>query len=106
MVVLVCLLSAVAGWSMVRAHREQKKLTDWALRSTVRVGSAFGDRILEGSRITPVQLLGVLGPEIQALDERVQGGDRSGNLLGTLSVLRHYASMSHAFSGQGQLAIS
>lgn len=103
---LVCLLSAIAGWSMVRAHREQSKLTEWALRSTVRVGSAFGDRILEGSRITPVQLLSVLGPEIQELDERVQGGDRSDKLLGTLSVLRHYASMSHAFSGQEHLAIA
>ena len=106
LVVLVCLLSVFAAWGMVRAHREQKKLTDWALRSTARVGSAFGDRILEGSRITPVQLLSVLGPEIQALDERVQGGDRSENLLGTLSVLRHYASMSHAFSGQDHLAIA
>lgn len=106
LVALVCLLSAIAGWSMVRANREQRKLTEWALRSTVRVGSAFGDRILEGSRITPVQLLRVLGPEIQELDERVQGGDRSDNLLGTLSVLRHYASMSHAFSGQEHLAIA
>lgn len=106
LVALVFLLLAIAGWSMVRSHREQRKLTEWALRSTVRVGSAFGDRILEGSRITPVHLLRVLGPEIQELDARVQGGDRSDRLLGTLSVLRHYASMSHAFSGQEYLAIA
>lgn len=105
LLVLICLLTTFAWWNMVRAHREQKKLTDWALRSSARVGSAFGDRILEGSRITPVQLLSVLGPEIEELDRQVQEGDRSENLLGTLSVLRHYASMSHAFSGKDLLAL-
>lgn len=100
LILLILAMSCFTALSMYRARLHEKELTDWALRNSARVGSAFGDRILEGSRITPAALLEILEPEIEALEKQAENKNASDGVLKTLSILRHYASMSHEYKGE------
>jgi serine/threonine protein kinase len=86
-------VSSFAAISMYRARANEKQLTAWALRNSARVGSAFGDYILEGTRLTSDHLLNVIEPEIEALERQRSKNRGNNDLLRTLSILHHYASV-------------
>ncbi|MFM8572437.1 MAG: protein kinase domain-containing protein [Pirellula sp.] len=103
---LLVTVSSFSAISMYRAREHQKQLTDWALRNSARVGSAFGDYILEGTRLTPDHLLQVIEPEIRALEQQVSQNPGNNDLLRTLSVLHHYASICKTHRSENDAAIA
>jgi serine/threonine protein kinase len=103
---LLITVSSFSAISMYRAREHQKQLTDWALRNSARVGSAFGDYILEGTRLTPDHLLQVIEPEIRALEQQVSQNPGNNDLLRTLSVLHHYASICKTHRSENDAAIA
>jgi serine/threonine protein kinase len=105
LIFLIVAISTFTAISTYKARLHEKELTDWALRNSARVGSAFGDRILEGARITPSALLEILEPEIEALDKQAASKNASDGVLKTLSILRHYASLSHEYKSEHEQAL-
>jgi hypothetical protein len=93
LLVMLIAVSSFSAISLYRARSHEKQLTQWALRNSARVGSAFGDYILEGTRLTPDHLLKVIVPEIEALERQASLNPANSDLLRTLSILRHYASV-------------
>lgn len=104
LVMLLLVISTIAALVVQRSRKLEQETSDWALENIARVGGTFGDRILEGNRVTSANLLEVLEPEIQFLDQQVKRGEKKQRLLQTLSVLRHYACLSYASSGMYQRA--
>lgn len=104
LVMLLLVISTVAALVIQRSRKLERETSDWALENIARVGGTFGDRILEGNRVTSANLLEVLEPEIQFLDQQVERGEKKPRVLQTLSVLRHYASLSYTSVGAFQRA--
>jgi len=100
LLVLLLAISTIAGIVIQRSRKLEQETSDWALENIARVGSTFGDRILEGNRVTAANLLEILEPEIQFLSQQVARGDETPRVLQTLSVLRHYYSVSLSSLGQ------
>lgn len=96
LMVLLFAISTVAALVIQRSRKLERETSDWALENIARVGSTFGDRILEGNHVTAKNLLEILQPEIEFLSNQVERGEQSPRILQTLSVLRHYASVSYA----------
>jgi hypothetical protein len=90
----------MAALVIQRSRKLERETSDWALENIARVGSTFGDRILEGNRVSATNLLEILEPEIQFLSNQVERGEQTPRILQTLSVLRHYASISYSSTGE------
>ena len=100
LMVLLFGISTMAALVIQRSRKLERETSDWALENIARVGSTFGDRILEGNRVSATNLLEILEPEIQFLGNQVERGEQTPRILQTLSVLRHYASISYSSTGE------
>jgi len=99
LMVLLFAIVTIAALVIQRSRKLERETSDWALENIARFGSTFSDRILEGNRVTATNLLEILEPEIEFLSNRVEIGEQTPRILQTLSVLRHYASVSYSSIG-------